>query len=101
MAHLDHILCADDDRGLRESRCAILDCRKYHSVSASIQFADILLSYQKFDLVVLSTVNDRELDRLLVLAQGSDILVLSAFTKPDKLLSMVAGTLERRHRKLA
>ena len=95
----EHILCVDDEQVHRESRCAALESSGYHSVSASTKFAEILLSYQKFDLVVLSVADDWELNRLINLADGADILVLSESTMLADLPSIVAERLHHRRLK--
>jgi CheY-like chemotaxis protein len=99
--HQDHVLCVEDDRNIRESRCMQLESFGYHSVSASPRFAEILLLYKRFDLVVLSVADDHDLNRIINLAEGADILVLSEFGNPDDLPSMVADRLRRLEMKSA
>jgi DNA-binding response OmpR family regulator len=85
-----HILCVESDDSLRASRCAVLESAGYHSVSASPKVATTLLSGQKFDLVVLSGLNDFDLQRIVNLADGAEILVLTGFIKPPALIDLVA-----------
>jgi DNA-binding response OmpR family regulator len=88
-----HILCVESDDSLRASRCAVLESVGYHSVSASSKVATTLLSGQKFDLVVLSGLNDFDLQRIVNLADGAHILVLTGFITPSALVDLVAEKL--------
>jgi DNA-binding response OmpR family regulator len=90
------ILCVESDPFLLESRCAVLKYSGYDSVSASPQTAQVVLRSQKFDLIVISTVSDQDLHRILNLSDGADVLVLDGLTMPSKLLSLVAQRLQRR-----
>jgi CheY-like chemotaxis protein len=90
------ILCVESDPFLHESRCAVLKYSGYDSVSASPQAAEVVLRSQKFDLIVISTVSDQDLHRILNLSDGADVLVLDGLTMPSKLLSLVAQRLQRR-----
>jgi CheY-like chemotaxis protein len=92
------ILCVEDDQAGRESRCAVLESSGYHAVSASPKFAVILLSYQKFDLVVLSGLGDYKLNQIINVADGAEILSLVAFTESPDFLNIVAEKLQHRER---
>ena len=48
------ILCVEPDPALLESRCAVLKYSGYDAASASPRVAEIVLSSQKFDLIVIS-----------------------------------------------
>jgi DNA-binding response OmpR family regulator len=85
-----HILCVESDDSLRASRCAVLESAGYHSVSASPKVAEILLSGQKFDLVVLSGLDEYNVSRIVNVADGAEILVLTGFIKPPALIHLVA-----------
>lgn len=90
------ILCVEPDLAVLESRCAVLKYSGYDAASASPRVAEIVLSSRKFDLVVLSSLSDFDLNRIVNLADGADVLVLDAFTYPSELLSLVAQRLQRR-----
>jgi len=62
--------------------------------NASPRFADIALRGRKFDLIVLSGLSDFDLQRIIGLADGAEVLVLDAFTMPRELLSLVAERLD-------
>lgn len=89
------ILCVEPNPVLLESRCAVLKHSGYEAASASPQVAQIVLRSQKFDLIVLSSLNDSDLNTIINLADGADILVLDELTMPHKLLSLVAQRLNR------
>jgi hypothetical protein len=93
------ILCVECDEAVLESRCAVLKYSGYDSASASPQLAEILLRGHKFDLLVVSSLNDSDLHRVTNLADGADVLVLDSFTLPSRLLSLVAQLLNRRQRR--
>lgn len=92
------ILCVEPDVVLLESRCAVLKYSGYEAASASAQVAEIVLRSRKFDLIVLSSLNDSDLNRIINLADGADVLVLDQLTMPPKLLSLVAQRLNRHQR---
>jgi hypothetical protein len=93
------ILCVELDLFVLESRCAVLKYSGYDAASASPQVAEMLLSSQKFDLIVLSTVSDSDLHRIVNLSDGAEVLVLDGLTMLSKLLSLVAQRLNRHKRK--
>jgi hypothetical protein len=90
------ILCVESDPLLLESRCAVLKHSGYDAASASPQVAEILLRSQKFDLIVISTVSDYDLHRIINFSDGAEVLVLDRLTMPSKLLSLVAQRLNRK-----
>ena len=90
------ILCVEPDPALLESRCAVLKYSGYDAASASPRVAEIVLSSQKFDLIVISRLPDFDQNRIVNLADGADVLVLEALTGPSELLSLVAQRLQRR-----
>jgi hypothetical protein len=55
------ILCIEPDVAVLEGRCASLKYSGYDAASASPQVAKILLRSQKFDLLVISSLNDSDL----------------------------------------
>jgi hypothetical protein len=93
------ILCVELDLFVLESRCAVLKYSGYDAASASPQVAEILLRSQKFDLIVLSTVSDSDLHRIVNLSDGAELLVLDGLTVPSKFLSLVAQRLNRHQRR--
>jgi hypothetical protein len=68
----------------------VLERTGYHSISASLRQAEVLLASQTFDLVVLSGVGEHELRRILSVANGGPTFVLDDFTQPAELLITVA-----------
>ena len=89
------ILCVEPDLAVRESRCAVLKCSGWDATSASPQVAEIVLRGQRFDLLVVSALNDRDLHRVINLSDGAEVLVLEELTTPSELLSLVAQRLNR------
>jgi hypothetical protein len=89
------ILCVESDSTVLESRCTVLKISGYDAASASPQLAEIMLRSQKFDLIVVSTVCDFDLHRILGLSDGAEVLVLDGLTMPAELLSLVAQRLNR------
>lgn len=92
------ILCIEHDFSVLESRCAVLKHLGYDAASASPRVAQIVLRRQKFDLIVVPSLSDDDLPRILNLSDGADILVLDEFSAPSEFLSMVARRLNRRRR---
>ncbi len=70
------ILCLEHDLAVLETRCAVLKASGYDATSAPPHLAEIVLRGQKFDLVVVSSLNDRDLQRVITLSDGADLLVL-------------------------
>jgi len=93
------ILCVESDSGVLESRCAILKHSGYDATAASPQLAEILLRSRKFDLIVISTVSDYDLHRVINVADGAELLVLDGLAMPTELLSLVAQRLNRVQRR--
>ena len=93
------ILCVELDLFVLESRCAVLKYSGYDAASASPQVAEILLRSQKFDLIVLSSLRDSDLHRVISLSDGAEVLVLDGLTMPSKLLSLVAQRLNSHQRR--
>jgi hypothetical protein len=71
----------------------------YDVASAPPQVAEIVLRSRAFDLLVVSSLTDDALHRILSLADGADIIVLEGVTKPSELLYLVAQRLNRLQRK--
>jgi hypothetical protein len=92
------ILCVESDSAVLESRCAVLKVSGYDAASASPQVAEVLLCSQKFNLIVLSAVTGFDLDRIINLSDGADVLILEGVTMPTELLSLVAQRLNRQQR---
>jgi hypothetical protein len=84
------ILCVEYDPVVLESRCAVL---KYwgDAASASPQDAEILLRSQRFDLLIVSSLSDCDLHRIIDLSDGADLVVLKASTTASELLCFVAA----------
>jgi hypothetical protein len=93
------ILCVELDFTVLESRCAVLKYSGYDATPASPRVAEIALRSQKFDLLVISSLSDSDLHRIVNLSDGANVLVLDQFTLPSKLLSLVAQRLSRHHRR--
>jgi DNA-binding response OmpR family regulator len=92
------ILCVEADVAVLESRCAVLKYSGYDVVSASPHLAERVLRSQKFDLLVISSLDDRDLQRVVNVSDGADVLVLEEITLPSELLSLVAQRLDRQRR---
>ncbi len=92
------ILCVEHDPAVLEGRCAVLKHSGYDAASASPQLAEVLLRSRKFDLLVISSLNDRDLQRVVNLCDGAEVLVLEEITLPSELLAMVAEKLGRKRR---
>jgi hypothetical protein len=99
MSDTPKILCVEIDVRLLKSRRDVLKSSGYDASSASPRIAEIMLSSQKFDLIVLPALSDFDLNRIVNLADGADLLVLNAFTYPSELLSLVAQRLNRGQRR--
>jgi hypothetical protein len=93
------ILCVESDSAVLETRCAVLNASGYDAASASPRVAAVVLSSQKFDLIVISRVSDSDLQRIINLADGADVLVLEELTMPSELLNLVAQRLNRHQRR--
>ena len=92
------ILCVELEFSVLESRCTLLKNSGYDATSASPQVADIVLRRQRFDLIVISSLTDYDLHRIVNLSDGADILVLEPLAAPSELLSLVAQRLSRLRR---
>jgi DNA-binding response OmpR family regulator len=95
---MPRVLCVENDVTLRESRCAVLKCSGYDAEAASPHLAEVVLRSQKFDLVVISWPDDRDLQRLVNSSDGAEVLVLEYMTLPPQLLTLVAQRLNRQQR---
>jgi DNA-binding response OmpR family regulator len=93
------ILCVEGDVAVLESRCAVLKVSGYDSTSASPRVAEILLRSQKFDLIVISSLSDSDLHRVVNFSDGAEVLVLEELTFPSELLSLVAQRLNGHQRR--
>ena len=92
------ILCVEHEQVVLESRCAVLKYSGYDAASASPQLAEILLRSRKFDLLVVSSLNDRGLQGLVNVCDGADVLILEGLTMPSEFLALVAEKLGRKRR---
>ena len=92
------ILCVVADPGLLESRCEVLKASGYDTTSASPRVAEIALCSQKFDLIVASGLSG-ELQRIINVSDGADMLVLEEFTMPFELIHLVSQRLNRHQRR--
>jgi DNA-binding response OmpR family regulator len=93
------ILCVELDVAVVESLCAVLKTSGYDAASASPQVAGIVLRRQKFDLLIVSRLGDLDLQTVMNLSDGADVLVLDALTTPSELLTLVAQRLNRHQRR--
>jgi hypothetical protein len=78
-----------------ESRCAVLKYSGYDVASASPQVAETLLRSRKFDLIVISSLSDSDLHRVINFSDGAEVLVLDECILPSNLLSLVAQRLQQ------
>lgn len=92
------ILCVEDDAAILESRCAVLKYSGYDAASATPQLADVVLRRHRFDLIVVSSVGDFVLHRIIGLSDGAEVLVLDGFIMPSELLSLVEQRLSLREK---
>ena len=92
------ILCVEPDEAVRETRCAVLKYSGYDAASASPRVAESVLRSQKFDLVIISSVNDSDLQRIVNFSDGAEVLVLDVLVMPSEYLSLVEERLNRRRR---
>jgi hypothetical protein len=88
------ILCIEHDEYVRESRSAVLKYSGFNASSASPRFAEIALHGREYDLIVLSGLSDFDLQRIINVSDGAEVLVLEEFTMPSELLSLVAQRLD-------
>jgi hypothetical protein len=88
----------EENSALLESRCAILKHSGYDVASAPPRGAAIVLQSRKFDLLILSSLSDSELHRLVNISDGAKMLVLDVFTRPLELLSLVKESLDSQQR---
>ena len=93
------ILCVESDLAVLESRCAVLKFSGYDAASATLRVAEMVLRSQKFDLIVVSRLSNPDLQRIINLSHGADVLALDALTFPSELISLVAQRLNRHQRK--
>jgi hypothetical protein len=92
------ILCVVSDLAVLESRCAVLKASGYDAASATPRVAEIVLRSQKFDLIVVSSVSDSDLHRVINLSDGAGVLVLEETSMPAELISLVAQRFGRQQR---
>ena len=92
------ILCVESELGVLSTRCAVLEVSGYDAASASPPVAEIVLRSQKFDLIVISRLSDSDLQRIINLADGAEVLVLDPPVRPSEMLSLVAQRLNRQRR---
>jgi CheY-like chemotaxis protein len=85
------ILCVDYDPVVLESRCSVLKYSGYDAASASPQDAEILLRSQRFNLLIVSSLSDCHLHRIIDLSDGADLVLLKASTTASELLCFVAA----------
>ena len=93
------ILCVEPDEIVRETRCAVLKYSGYDAASATPRVAESVLRSQKFDLVIISSVSDPDLQRIVNFSDGAEVLVLGVFVMPSEFLSLVAERLDGRQRR--
>ena len=89
------ILCVEPDEIVLESRCAVLKSINYNPVSASPRAAEVILRAQKFVLIVFSNLSDWDVQHIVSLADGAEVLVLDGLTMPSELLTLVSQRLNR------
>ena len=95
------ILRVEHSAAILESRCAVLKMSGYDVASASPRVVGSVLRSQKFDLVVVSWLNDSELQKVISFSDGAELLVLDGLTMPSELLDLVAQRLNRQQRRIA
>jgi hypothetical protein len=92
------VLCVEPDEAVLESGCAILKNSGYDAASASPRLAEIVLRSRKVDLIVVSSLGDFALHRIIGLSDGAEVLVLDGFILPSELLSLVEQRLSLREK---
>lgn len=92
------ILCVEPDVPVLQSRCAVLKSSGYDVESASPKSAEIVLRGRKFDLLIISSSSGVDLQRVINLSDGAEVLVLDGFTAPSQLLFLVTERLGRQRR---
>ncbi len=92
------ILCVEHDEAVLEGRSAVLKASGYDAASASPRLAEVGLPSQEFDLLVLSSLSDSEVNRLVSLADGATVLVVDDLTMPAELMTLVAQRLDSQQR---
>jgi DNA-binding response OmpR family regulator len=92
------ILCVELDPTLRESRCTFLKYSGYDAAAATPLVAEIVLRSHRFDLILISSLNDSDLQKIVNFSDGAEVLVLDELVLPAELLSLVKQRLNRRHR---
>jgi hypothetical protein len=76
------ILSVEVDSILRESRCAVLKSSGYDCSSATPRAAEIVLRGHRFDFIVLASLNEPDLYRIINLSDGAEVLVLDESVMP-------------------
>ena len=101
VSHTDHILCVEYKQAELDRRCAILKSAYYAVTAASPRLARIILSSRKFDVIVISALNNYDLNGLIKVAGGAEILAFDEPEAASELLKQVAERLEGRNRRQA
>ena len=92
---MSRILCIEPDLALLESRCAVLKCSGFDACSASPHLAEVLLRSQTFDLLVVSSLNERDFHSVVNLSDSAEVLILDGITMPSELLALVTQRMNR------
>jgi hypothetical protein len=88
------LLCVGNERDHLQSRCDVLNFSGYDAKSATAAEAEILLSIEQFDLVIVSAfLSQAERDRVVSAAGETPTLVLDGVTFPPELLAQVERVL--------
>ena len=88
------ILCVGNDSDLLLTRCAVLSKAGYESRSATVSEAEILLSTERYDLVIVSAfLSLHERHRTVSAAGDGPVLALNGLTLAPELLAMVEARL--------
>ena len=97
-ARAARIFCIEQDTAVLESRCAVLKLSQYDVMSALPQTTEVMLRGHKFDLIVISGLSGRDVQRIVSLADGAELMVLDELTMPSELLDLVSQRLNRQRR---
>ena len=84
------LLCVGTELDHLPSRRAVLNWAGYDTYAVMSAEAETLLRFEEFDLVIVSAwLSEREKGKILQTAGKMPVLVLTGFTRADKLLAQV------------
>ena len=84
------LLCVGNEADLLQTRCAVLRHAGYYAQAASLTDAEILLSTEKYDLVIISAgLSEWDRGRILLAAGKTPTHILRGVTFALELLAQV------------